>query len=189
MYFIFTLITGAFLPVVLSCSVPPGAVFYYGPTQRTILAPIVFQGRVINTTTSNFPTGQLFDACVEIRKIFKSPFEIPTVVCFGQFGIEELCLTYVFEGNEYVFFLNEDFTARYDGFPEAAYPATQEIVAAVQAGYCQASIDPNCGKSKKSFDILKYVPIYLFLFFYHLSSHTTVTVVLFFQVELRKHSC
>ena len=145
MYFIFLLITGAFLPVVLPCSVPPGAVFY-GPTQRTILAPIVFQGRVINTTTSNFPTGQIFDACVEIRKIFKSSFEIPTVVCFGQFGIQELCLTYVFEGNEYVFFLNEDFTARYDGFPEAAYRATQEIVAAVQAGYCQASIDPNCGK-------------------------------------------
>lgn len=147
MYFIFLLITGAFLPVVLSCSVPPGAVFY-GPTQRTILAPIVFQGRVINTTTSNFPTGQIFDACVEIRKIFKSPFEIPTVVCFGQFGIQELCLTYVFEGSEYVFFLNEDFTARYDGFPEAAYLATQEIVAAVQAGYCQASIDPNCEPPK-----------------------------------------
>lgn len=188
MYFIFLLITGAFLPVALSCSVPPGTVFY-SPTQRTILAPIVFQGRVINTTTSNFATGQVFDACVEIRKIFKSPFEIPTVVCFGQFGIEELCLTYVFEGNEYVFFLNEDFTARYDGFPEAAYRANQEIVAAVQAGYCQASIDPNCGKSKKNFGILKYVPIYLFLFFHHLSSHRTVTVVLFFQVELRKHSC
>ena len=153
MYFIFTLITGAFLPVVLSCSVPPGAVFYYGPTQRTILAPIVFQGRVINTTTSNSPTGQIFDACVEIRKIFKSPFEIPTVVCFGQFGIRDLCLTYVFEGNEYVFFLNKDFTARYDGFPKAAYRATQQIVAAVQAGYCRASIDPNCGKSKKKTSI------------------------------------
>ena len=167
MYFIFTLITGAFLPVVLSCSVPPGGVFYYGPTQRTILAPIVFQGRVINTTTSNFPTatGQTFDACVEIRKIFKSPFEIPTVVCFGQFGVEELCLTYVFEGNEYVFFLNEDFTARYDGFSIAAYRATQQIVAAVQAGYCRASIDPNCGKSKKK---LRYLEIrtYLFIFIF-----------------------
>ena len=42
---------------------------------------------------------------------------------------------------------------------------------------------------KKNFGFLKYVPIYLFIFFYHLSSHRTVTVVLFFQVELRKHSC
>ena len=42
---------------------------------------------------------------------------------------------------------------------------------------------------KRNFGILKYVPIYLVLFFYHLSSHRTVTVVLFFQVELRKQSC
>ena len=150
MYFIFVFITGAFLPLVLSCSVVPGTVFY-SPTQRTVLAPIIFQGRVINTTTSqssDYPTGQIFDACVRLQKIFKSPFEIPPDVCFGKFGIEELCLTYVFEGSDYVFFLNEDFTARYDGFPVAAYPVTDELVAAVQSGYCRASVDENCGKIK-----------------------------------------
>ena len=160
MYFIFVFITGSFLPVVFPCSVVPGTVFY-SPTQRTVLAPIVFQGRVFNTTTSqspNNPTGQIFEACVRIQKIFKSPFEIPQDVCFGKFGIEELCLTYVFEGSDYVFFLNEDFTARYDGFPVAAYLVTDELVTAVQSGYCRASVDENCGKKK--FPLLR--AIYLF---------------------------
>ena len=149
MYFIFTLIAAAFFHVVFPCSLVPGTVFY-SPTQRTVLAPIVFQGIVLNTTTSDDPTGQIFDACVRIQKIFKSPFDIPQVICFGSFGIEELCMTYVFEGSDYVFFMNEDFTARYDGFPVAALPVTDELVAAVQRGYCMGedSLQQNCGKIK-----------------------------------------
>ena len=44
-------------------------------------------------------------------------------------------------------------------------------------------------KKKTSVSWNTYLFIYLYIFFYHLSSHRTVTVVLFFQVELRKHSC
>lgn len=149
MYFIVSIITAVFLQVVSPCSVIPGTRFY-SPTQRTVLAPIVFQGRVINTTSSaDNPTGQIFDACVRIQKIIKSPFEIPQAICFGSFGIQELCLTYVFEGTDYVFFMNEDFTARYDGFPVAALPVTDEFVAAVQRGYCpgmQESFEMECGE-------------------------------------------
>ena len=59
-------------------------------------------------------------------------------------------MTYVFEGFDYVFFMNEDFTARYDGFPVAALPVTDELVAAVQRGYCMGedSLQQNCGKIK-----------------------------------------
>lgn len=148
MYFISVLVVGVFLPLVHTCSLIPGTVFY-SPTQRTILAPIVFQARVLNTTTLDDPTGQIFDACVRIERIFKSPFEIPPELCFGSFGIQEVCLTYVFEGSDYVFFVNEDFTARYDGFPVSAILVTDELVSAVERGYCSGETPPlhdNCGK-------------------------------------------
>lgn len=148
MYFISVLVAGVFLPLVHTCSLIPGTVFY-SPTQRTVLAPIVFQARVLNTTTLDEPTGQIFDACVRIERVFKSPFEIPSELCFGSFGVQELCLTYVFESSDYVFFVNEDFTARYDGFPVAAILVTDELVSAVERGYCSGETPPlhdNCGK-------------------------------------------
>ena len=149
MYFIFTLITALLSPVVFPCSEFLGTV-HYNPTERTVLAPIVFQGRVHTTITTDNPTGQIFHACVQIQQVFKSPFEISQEICFGSFGIQELCLTYVFEGYDYVFFMNEDFTARYDGFPVAALRVTDELVAAVRRGYCpgQESLRQHCGKIK-----------------------------------------
>lgn len=148
MDFISLIVAGIFLPLVHTCSLIPGTVFY-SPTQRTILAPVVFQATVLNTTTLDESTGQTFDACVQIDRIFKSPFEIPSELCFGSFGIQELCLTYVFEGSDYVFFVNEDFTARYDGFPVAAILVSDELVSAVERGYCPTETPPlhdNCGK-------------------------------------------
>lgn len=69
--------------------------------------------------------------------MFKTPFNIPPEICFGSFGAEDLCWTYVFEGRDYVFFMNKDFTARYDGYPVAALPATEDFVEEVQRGYCK----------------------------------------------------
>lgn len=122
---------------------------HYKPTERTVLAPIVFQGRVHNTTTTDDPIGQLFDACVQVRRVFKTPFNIPPEICFGSFGAEDLCWTYVFEGRDYVFFMNKDFTARYDGYPVAALPATEDFVEEVQRGYCkgQELKLQDCGKA------------------------------------------
>lgn len=156
MYFISALVVGVFLPLVHTCSLIPGTVFY-SPTQRTILAPIVFQARVLNTTDEE-PPGQIFDACVQIERIFKSPFEIPPELCFGSFGIQELCLSYVFPDADYVFFVNEDFTARYDGFPVSAILVSDELVSAVQRGYCSEQtpqLRDNCGKLKTLFYILR----------------------------------
>ncbi|XP_068715426.1 uncharacterized protein [Montipora foliosa] len=131
------------------CSLIPGTAFY-NPTQRTVLAPIVFQGRVLNTTTTDDPSGQLFDACVKVQTVFKTPLEIPSEICFGQFGVQELCLTYVFEGFDYVFFMNSDFTARYDGYPVAALPVKDDLVADVQRGHClgQESMRQDCEPPK-----------------------------------------
>lgn len=140
--------TGLFHVVSSACTVVPGMMFY-SATQRSILAPIVFQGRVLNTTTADYPTGQIFDACVHVQNVIKSPLEIPREICFGKFGIEEVCLTYVFEGFDYLFFMNKDFTARYDGYPVAAVPATEKLTAAVQRGYClgqEAALQQVCGK-------------------------------------------
>ena len=147
MFLISAFVAGLFLPVVNTCSLPPGTL-YYSPVQRTILAPIVFRAKVLNTTTNldRHATGQVFDACVQIERIFKSPFEIPPELCFGSFGIEELCLTYVFEGFDYVFFVNEDFTARYDGFPVSAIAVSDELVSAVERGYCSADQSDDCGE-------------------------------------------
>lgn len=156
MYFISALVVGVFLPLVHTCSLIPGTVFY-SPTQRTILAPIVFQARVLNTTDEE-PPGQIFDACVQIERIFKSPFEIPPELCFGSFGIQELCLSYVFPDADYVFFVNEDFTARYDGFPVSAILVSDELVSAVERGYCfeqTPQLRDNCGKLKTLFYILR----------------------------------
>lgn len=156
MYFISALVVGVFLPLVHTCSLIPGTVFY-SPTQRTILAPIVFQARVLNTTDEE-PPGQIFDACVQIERIFKSPFEIPPELCFGSFGIQELCLSYVFPDADYVFFVNEDFTARYDGFPVSAILVSDELVSAVERGYCSEQtpqLRDNCGKLKTLFYILR----------------------------------
>lgn len=156
MYFISALVVGVFLPLVHTCSLIPGTVFY-SPTQRTILAPIVFQARVLNTTDEE-PPGQIFDACVQIERIFKSPFEIPPELCFGSFGIQELCLSYVFPDADYVFFVNEDFTARYDGFPVSAILVNDELVSAVERGYCSEQtpqLRDNCGKLKTLFYILR----------------------------------
>lgn len=156
MYFISALVVGVFLPLVHTCSLIPGTVFY-SPTQRTILAPIVFQAIVLNTTDEE-PPGQIFDACVQIERIFKSPFEIPPELCFGSFGIQELCLSYVFPDADYVFFVNEDFTARYDGFPVSAILVTDELVSAVERGYCSEQtpqLRDNCGKLKTLFYILR----------------------------------
>ena len=147
MYLIIGLVAGLFLSGAYTCSLIPGTVFY-SPTQRTILAPIVFKATVLNSTTLDDPTGQTFDACVRIDRIFKSPFEIPRELCFGSFGIQELCLSYVFEGSDYVFFVNEDFTARYDGYPVSAISVTDELVLAVERGYCAGDppLQENCGK-------------------------------------------
>lgn len=156
MYFISALVVGVFLPLVHTCSLIPGTVFY-SPTQRTILAPIVFQAIVLNTTDEE-PPGQIFDACVQIERIFKSPFEIPPELCFGSFGIQELCLSYVFPDADYVFFVNEDFTARYDGFPVSAILVSDELVSAVERGYCSEQtpqLRDNCGKLKTLFYILR----------------------------------
>jgi len=154
MYFISALIVGVFLPLVHTCTLIPGTVFY-SSTQRTILAPIVFQAKVLNTTEED-PPGQLFDVCVKIERIFKSPFEIPPELCFGSFGIEELCLSYVFPDTDYVFFVNEDFTARYDGNPVSAIEVSDELISAVERGYCSGETPPlldSCGKFKISFYI------------------------------------
>ena len=147
MFLISALVAGLFLPVAYTCSLPTGT-FFYTPIQRTILAPIVFQAKVLNTTTylDRHATGQVFDACVRIAKIFKAPFEIPSELCFGSFGIEELCLTYVFEGSDYIFFVNEDFTARYDGFPLSAISVTDDNLSSVERGYCSADQSDDCGK-------------------------------------------
>lgn len=149
MFLISALVAGLFLPVAYTCSLPTGT-FFYTPIQRTILAPIVFQAKVLNTTTylDRHATGQVFDACVRIAKIFKAPFEIPSELCFGSFGIEELCLTYVFEGSDYIFFVNEDFTARYDGFPLSAISVTDDNLSSVERGYCSAEQSDDCGKWK-----------------------------------------
>lgn len=140
MYFISALVVGVFLPLVHACSLIPGSAFY-SSTQRTILAPIVFQAKVLNTTEEE-PPGQLFDICVKIERIFKSPFEIPPELCFGSFGIEELCLSYVFPDNDYVFFVDEDFSARYDGVPVSAIQVSDELVSAVERGYCSGETPP-----------------------------------------------
>ena len=152
MYFISALVVGFFLPLVHSCSLIPGTVFY-SPTQRTILAPIVFQAKVLNTTEDELP-GQIYDVCVQIEKIFKTPFEIPSELCFGSFGIQELCLSHAFPDAVYVFFVNEDFTARYDGFPVSAILLSDELVSAVERGYCSGETLPlrdSCGKLKTYF--------------------------------------
>ena len=152
MYFISGLVVGVFLPLVHTCTLIPGIVFY-SSTQRTILAPIVFQARVLNSTEEE-PPGQIFDVCVKIERIFKSPFEIPPEVCFGSFGIQALCLSYVFPDIDYVFFVNEDFTARYDGFPVSAVQVSDELVSAVERGYCSGEaplLRDSCGKLKTSF--------------------------------------
>jgi len=140
MYFISAFVVGVFLPFVHTCTLIPGTVFY-SSTQRTILAPIVFQAKVLNTTEEE-PPGQLFDVCVKIERIFKSPFEIPPELCFGSFGIQELCLSYVFPDTDYVFFVNEDFTARYDGYPVSAIQVSDELVSAVERGYCSGETPP-----------------------------------------------
>ena len=142
-----SIITVLSLPLVFSCSLPPGTRFY-SPTERTILAPVVFYARVLNTTVPDDSPGQIFDACVRVQRTFKSPLAVPRELCFGTFGIEELCLTYVFKGDDYVFFLNENLKARYDGFPASAIPATSETVAAVERGYCrvQTSSPGRCGE-------------------------------------------
>lgn len=152
MYFFWlAVISTVYSPLVLPCPVTsliPGTK-HYKPTERTVLAPIVFQGRVHNTTTTDDPIGQLFYACVQVRRVFKTPFKIPPEICFGSFGAEDLCWTYVFEGQDYVFFMNKDFTARYDGYPVAALPATKDFVDDVQRGYCKGQ-EPklqDCGKA------------------------------------------
>lgn len=168
MFLISALVAGLFLPVAYTCSLPTGTSFYT-PIQRTILAPIVFQAKVLNTTTylDRHATGQVFDACVRIAKIFKAPFEIPPELCFGSFGIEELCLTYVFEGSDYIFFVNEDFTARYDGFPLSAISVTDDNLSLVERGYCSADQSDDCGKWKKMlFQTMKWKIEQNFLFFF-----------------------
>lgn len=156
MYFTSALVVGVFLPLVHSCSLIPGTVFY-SPTQRTILAPIVFQAKVLNTTEEE-PPGQIYDVCVQIEKIFKTPFEIPSELCFGSFGIQELCLSYVFPDADYVFFVNEDFTARYDGYPVSAILVSDELVSSVERGYCSGEtplLRDSCGKLKTLFYSLR----------------------------------
>lgn len=63
-------------------------------------------------------------------------FEIFLELCFGLFGIEELCLIYVFEGFDYIFFVNEDFIVRYDGFLLFVIFVIDDNLFLVDCGYC-----------------------------------------------------
>ena len=133
-----------FLSGVRPCSLLPGVPFYT-PTERTVLAPVVFQALVVNVTTH-----ELFDdykACVRVKKVFKAEVhdQVPNEFCFGRFGPEELCLEHVYEGETYIFFVNGDLTARYDGVPIATLSATAATIAAIERGYCRSG-DRGCSK-------------------------------------------
>jgi len=128
-----------------SCSLPPGTPSL-SVTGRTVLAPNVIHGRVLNISTTT-RLNVFYKACVQVLEVIKGDSNIPSTFCFGDFGGEYLCLTDVFEQKEYIFFLNEDLTARYkDGIPVSAILASSPlIVEMAKEGYC----DPYGSQSKR----------------------------------------
>lgn len=132
-----------------SCSLPPGTK-YYSTTQRTILSPIVIHGRVHNIST---PTraNVIYKACVEVIQVIKGRKNLPKVACFGSFGPDYLCKTDVYEGFEYIFFLNDDLEARYEtrSFPQAAFAASPRTLDMARRGVCDPRTGPpsSCGRS------------------------------------------
>ena len=138
-----------FIPGLLACSLPPFT-RYYSVTERTVLAPIVVHARVINTSDISSPQGNArYDACIRVEKIIKGrQFTIPLEFCLGKYGADFLCLTHVVIGSSYVFFINEDFTARYDGFPVSIVPASNRVIELAKKGYCDpygVENEKNCG--------------------------------------------
>lgn len=127
------------------CSLPPGTPSL-SVTARTVLAPIVIHGRVFNISTTTRLNVQ-YKACIQVIEVIKGDANIPSEMCFGDFGGDYLCLTDVYEQKEYIFFLNEDRTARYrDGIPASAILASSpQIVEMAKAGHC----DPYRSQSKR----------------------------------------
>ena len=129
------------------CSVPTD--MEYNPrttSERTVLAPIVFEAEVVNTSApASGPVFDKYTACVSVLRVFKREVEIPRELCFGSFGPDELCLVHVTIGVRYVFFLNRDLIARYDGpVPVSAIYASDDTVVAVQRGICGSAGSPGC---------------------------------------------
>ena len=126
-----------FIPGLLACSLPPFT-RYYSVTERTVLAPIVVHARVINTTRSESQAQSKYDACIEVERVIKGrQYNIPRLFCLGKYGPDFLCLVHVIPGSSYIFFIDNDFTARYDGVPSAvAEVKNRRIIKQAQRGYC-----------------------------------------------------
>ncbi|KAK3736501.1 hypothetical protein QZH41_000873 [Actinostola sp. cb2023] len=116
------------------CSLRPN-IPHYSITDRAVLAPLVIHGRVLNTTATR--SFQQYRACVKVLEVIKGDSDLPREMCFGWFGMEELCLTHVFRDNEYIFYMNSDRTARYkDGVPTSAILANSRTTSLTKQGYC-----------------------------------------------------
>lgn len=147
---IFSLSLGLLLVVgAWSCSLAPGTK-YYSVTQRVVLAPLVIHGTVLNIST---PTriNVYYKACVEVIQVMKGRKNLPKIVCFGSFGADYLCKTDVYDGVEYIFFLDDDLKARYEpqSFPQAAVIANPQTLDMGRRGVCDPNTGPpsTCGRS------------------------------------------
>ena len=141
------LAVACFTSGLLACSLPPYTRFY-SVTERTILAPIVIQARVVSTTRSDSSIQSKYKACVRKEKVIKGS-NVPESFCLGTFGPDFLCLVDVRPGSSYIFFINEDYTARYDGFPAAVAQVSEIVVQAAERGYCnpyRVADERKCGE-------------------------------------------
>lgn len=129
------------------CSLPPG-VPNYSITDRAVLAPIVLHGRVLNISTTT-RVNVYYKACVQVLEVIKGDPNLSKELCFGDFGGDYLCLSDVYENNTYIFFMNADLSARYDGIPISAVLANGRTVNMAKQGYCNP-LRPNpfrvCGR-------------------------------------------
>ena len=149
-----------------SCSVPGGVHFpYYTPGQRAVLAPVLFEGIVQNTTApQEGPARYPYKACVLVKRKLKEEIPVPDELCFGEFGPEELCLQNVFAGVRYVFFLGTDLKALYY-VPQlvSAFFADEDTIAAVEEGIpCgNSSGRDDCGRTEALYVVTSWPPYLL----------------------------
>lgn len=133
-----------FLGSAWCCSIVP-FVPSYTITQRTILAPLVLHGRVINTTATR-GRFQDYEACIQVLEVIKGDKNLPRQMCFGRFGMEELCLTHVFVGTEYIFYMTSERKASYkDGQPKSsAVVANRQTLTMAKQGVCNPLLSSSC---------------------------------------------
>lgn len=133
------------------CSLIPN-IPSYTVTERTILAPLVVYGRVLNTTATNSDYFK-YKACIKVLEVIKGDKKLPKEICFGDFGSDVLCLTHVHSYVDYIFYMTSDKKANYkDGQPkEAAVQANTQTISEAKRGVCDPflSQSSSCRKYRQ----------------------------------------